>query len=156
MTLLWGPCLDQKFTYSASERAYRAKRHHQRKYREFWVKNMIDLFFMLIFPPPPGSHVGIKTDYQLSQCIRVYSTWDIPRQSVCLPIRWGFYYCEKESITRLSTASTSQLTACISIPLFIYLLVSSITLFFVRPINMPDRSRFIGFKVSSLFNFQER
>lgn len=117
---------------------------------------MIDLFFMLIFPPPPGSHVGIKTDYQLSQCIRVYSTWDIPRQSVCLPIRWGFYYCEKESITRLSTASTSQLTACISIPLFIYLLVSSITLFFVRPINMPDRSRFIGFKVSSLFNFQER
>lgn len=25
---------------------------------------MIDLFFMLIFPPPPGSHVGIKTDYQ--------------------------------------------------------------------------------------------
>lgn len=76
---------------------------------------MIDLFFMLIFPPPPGSHVGIKTDYQLSQCIRVYSTWDIPRQSVCLPIRWGFYYCEKESITRLSTASTSQLTACISI-----------------------------------------
>lgn len=108
---------------------------------------MIDLFFMLIFPPPPGSHVGIKTDYQLSQCIRVYSTWDILDSPSVFRYDGGFYYCEKESITRLSTASTSQLTACISIPLFIYLLVSSIALFFffLRPINMPDRSRFIGF-----------
>lgn len=121
---------------------------------------MIDLFFMLIFPPPPGSHVGIKTDYQFSQCIRVYSTWDIPRQSVCLPIRWGFYYCEKESITRLSNASTSQLTACISIPLFIYLLVSSITLFFyVQLICLidPDSSvlmynHYLIFKKDSLFS----
>lgn len=47
------------------------------------------------FPPPPGSDVGIKTDYQLSQCIRVYSTWDIPRQSVCLPIRWGLLLLRK-------------------------------------------------------------
>lgn len=123
---------------------------------------MIDLFFMLIFPPPPGSHVGIKTDYQLSQRIRVYSTWDIPRQSVCLPIRWGFYYCEKESITRLSTASTSQLTACISIPLFIYLLVSSITLFFFFYVQLiclidPDSSvlkyhHYLIFKKDSLFS----
>lgn len=119
---------------------------------------MIDLFFMLIFPPPPGSHVGIKTDYQFSQCIRVYSTWDIPRQSVCLPIRWGFYYCEKESITRLSTASTGQLTACISIPLFIYLLVSSITLFFfyVQLICLIDPvlkyHHYLIFKKDSLFS----
>lgn len=122
---------------------------------------MIDLFFMLIFPPPPGSHVGIKTDYQFSQCIRVYSTWDIPRQSVCLPIRWGFYYCEKESITRLSTASTSQLTACISIPLFIYLLVSSITLFFfyvqlicliVHDSSVLMYNHYLIFKKDSLFS----
>lgn len=90
---------------------------------------MIDLFFMLISLPLPAVKSGLRL-ITSSPSVYVYIQPGIFLDSPSVfQYDGGFYYCEKESIAQLSIASTSHPTACISIPLFIHLMVNSVTLF---------------------------